>query len=513
MSVIEKVIESIAPGVAANRAAQRLRLERINAARRGYEGGALGRRTEGWKTSSRDANAEIAPSLTLLRNRSRDLRRNNPYANAAIESIIDNTIGYGIKPKFKGRNKTVTKRAAETWKLHCETTGIDFDGKHDIYGLEALAMGAIAEAGAVLARRRLLTSAQMRDRGVSLPFQIQILEPDFIDTRKDGLQSDGSIDIHGIRYEKNGGIRGYWLFDNHPGAAGLRLTAVSNFVPARDVLHIFRMDRPGQVHGVPWSAPVMLRLRNFDEYEDAEIERQKVAACFAVFFSSDTPNDVNDPKKIQLSERLEPGMIDFSPPGMTPQFAQPRGVDGYKDFGWQTLHAIAAGFGVPYEVFGDLAGVNFSSGRMGWQNYQRRIDRWQWQMFIPGFCSGVLSWFNSSCQFAGVLSEDCAAVWVPPRRMMVNPKEEIAAKKEEIRNGLTTWPQAVTELGFDAQEQAEAIAESNALLDSLGLKLDCDPRFALPAGSAGATQDAGSNTMNSGDEKQLTGKSKEDGGK
>jgi lambda family phage portal protein len=491
MNLFERAIATISPGYAVRRALDRARLELVRST--GYEGAALGRRTANWKSSGRDANAEIAPALPLLRNRSSDLRRNNPYAEAAMSAIVDDLIGYGIRPKIKGRTKTQTKKVAELWRQHAETTLIDYDGKHDIYGLEALAANAIVERGASLARRRLLSTAEMKARGAVLPFQIQVLEPDLLDMTRDGPQPDGSIDIRGIRFEKNGGIRGYWLYENHPGSGSLRLTAQSNFVPARDVIHTFRMDRAGQVHGVPWAAPVVLRMRNFDEAEDAFVELQKVAACFGVWFSG-TESDLGK-TKIELAERIEPGQIGFAPPGTTPHFSSPPTVNGYKDFSSITLHAIAAGFGVPYEVFGDLSAVNYSSGRLGWQRYQRRLERWQWQMFIPSFCIGVWSWFNSSMQFVGATSEDCQAGWAPPRRMMVDPKNENAADKEEVRNGFSTWSQKVAERGYDPEQHAEEIKADNDLLDRLGLKLDCDPRFALPAGSAGATE--------KGEEKEL----------
>lgn len=498
LNLLERAIATIAPGYAVRREIDRRRLGLIRGM--GYEGAAVGRRTQNWKTSSRDANAEIAPALPLLRNRSSDLRRNNPYAEAAMSSIVDDMIGYGIRPKFKGRTKTQTKKAAELWAAHAETPAIDYDGKHDIYGLEALAANAIVERGASLVRRRLLSTAEMKARGAVLPFQIQLLEPDLLDMTRDGPQPDGSVDIKGIRFEKKGGIRGYWMYDNHPGSGSMRLTAQSNFVPARDLIHTFRMDRAGQVHGVPWAAPVMLRMRNFDEAEDAYVELQKVAACFSVWFSG--LESENGQTKIDLAERLEPGQIGFSPPGTTPHFTSPPTVNGYKDFSSITLHAIAAGFGVPYEVFGDLSGVNYSSGRLGWQRYQRRLERWQWQMFIPSFCVGVWSWFNSSMQFVGAMSEDCQAGWAPPRRMMVDPKNEIAADKEEIRNGLSTWSQKVAERGYDPEQQAEEIKTSNELLDKHGLKLDCDPRFALPAGSAGATG-KGNDQETQSEEKEL----------
>ena len=49
------------------------------------------------------------------------------------------------------------------------------------------------------------------------------------------------------------------------------------------MLHLFDRLRPGQVRGVPWFAPVILKLRDLDEYDDAELVRKKIEACFAAF--------------------------------------------------------------------------------------------------------------------------------------------------------------------------------------------------------------------------------------
>lgn len=483
-NLFERAIAVVAPSYAVTRAMSRMRLDVLTArsANSGYDGAASGRRTTNWKTSGRDANAVIAPSLQILRNRSRDLRRNNPYAAAAMSYHVDNLISYGIKPQVDDAV------AAAMWAKHAETTGIDYDGLHDVYGQQALAVDTMVEAGGVLIRRYLLTTAQQKAKGLALPYQQQVLEPEFLDMTRDGPASDGSVDIRGIRIEQNGGIRGYWLFDEHPGSSGLRTRATSRFVPARDIIHLFRVDRPGQLHGVPWAAPVMLRLKNFDDYEDAQIERQRIAACFAAFMQG-FEGAPGEKAKIEIKEKIEPGMISFTPPGTTVEFGTPPTVEGYKDFSSITLHAVAAGIGVPYEAFGDLNGVNFSSGRMGWQQYQRRVDRWQWQTIIPRMCMPMWDWFDSSLQFTGNTKQDVQATHIPPRRIMVNPKEEVTALVAEIRSGLTTWPQAITERGLDPKKQAQGIADANKMLDDLDIKLDCDPRFALPAGSAGKTQD------------------------
>jgi capsid protein len=146
--------------------------------------------------------------------------------------------------------------------------------------------------------------------------------------------------------------------------------------------------------------------------------------------------------------------------------------------------------GIPYELLtGDLKGVNFSSGRLGWLHFARRVDVWQWRMLIPQLCDQVWRWFMEAQVLlpAGV-RDDVKAQWVPPRRDMVDPKAETDNVKDRVRNGLTTWPDALRELGVtDPKQHAQDIADSNALLDSLGLILDCDPRMVAAAGAASQT--------------------------
>lgn len=125
---------------------------------------------------------------------------------------------------------------------------------------------------------------------------------------------------------------------------------------------------------------------------------------------------------------------------------------------------------------------------MGWLHFARRVDVWQWRMLIPQLCVGVWRWFmEAQALLPGGVLEDVKAEWTPPRREMVDPKSEIEAVKQRLRNGLVTWPDALRELGItDPHAHAKNIQEANALLDELGLILDCDPRKVLAAGSAAA---------------------------
>jgi capsid protein len=51
----------------------------LNIAGRAYDGAKTGRRTDGWMTASSSANSEIGAAGNRLRDRARDLARNNPY--------------------------------------------------------------------------------------------------------------------------------------------------------------------------------------------------------------------------------------------------------------------------------------------------------------------------------------------------------------------------------------------------------------------------------------------------
>ncbi len=102
---------------------------------------------------------------------------------------------------------------------------------------------------------------------------------------KIGDLPNGGFIVQGVEFDPLGRRRAYWMFPVHPGEVAMfrRASLTSQPVPASSVLHLFDRLRPGQVRGVPWLAPVILKLRDLDEYDDAELVRKKIEACFAAF--------------------------------------------------------------------------------------------------------------------------------------------------------------------------------------------------------------------------------------
>jgi len=119
---------------------------------RGYEGAARGRRTDGWRSPGTSADSEITTAGALLRDRMRDLVRNNPHAAKAVAVLVNNIVGAGIMPRAASGDDRLDRTVNdlwEAWPRHC-----DADGQLDFYGLQTLVCREMVEAGEVLVRRR-----------------------------------------------------------------------------------------------------------------------------------------------------------------------------------------------------------------------------------------------------------------------------------------------------------------------------------------------------------------------
>ena len=164
-----------------------------------------------------------------------------------------------------------------------------------------------------------------------MPLQLHVLEGDFLDIARTMSVANGHI-IQGVQFNMIGQREAYWLYNYHPGGVYMlnpRGGILSQPVPASEVMHQYCILRPGQVRGVPWLAPVMLALRDLDDYRDAERMRKKTEACLAgiVVRPEGSTGPIGavstDPKTGNVLERMYPGMIEYLKPGEDIKFNTP----------------------------------------------------------------------------------------------------------------------------------------------------------------------------------------------
>jgi lambda family phage portal protein len=443
--------------------------------KRHYEAAAIGRRTSGWMSNTQDANSSAMPAISKIRGLSRDLIRNNGWARSAIREITRNTIGWGIKSKPVGGGPSLSA----LWKRWSESTECDADGVSTFAGLQRLALATVATSGSVLVRRR----NRLETDGFSVPLQVQILEPDFLDTTHDGVTERGKT-IEGVEFDLLGRRVAYWIFDDHPGSSSLR-SLKSKRIPASEIRHVFMRDRPGQSIGVPWLAAAIVGLEDFDQFEDASLVRQKIAACFAAFVKNIDGSDVSIGEQDEddpLVESLEPGTLSYLKPGQEVQFTSPPAtVD--TEFSIRTLRKIAAAIGVTYEgLTGDYSQVNFSSARMARIAHWGNVHEWRWDMMIPQFCDPVWSWFCEAAVFSGRAESIVPAEWTPPPMPMIEPDREGLAINRLVRSGAMTFSEMIREQGNDPESHLKEYASDLKRLDELGIQLDSDVRKVSQAG-------------------------------
>ncbi len=474
---LDRVTAPIAPRWTLRRQRARVAAELLV---RHYDAASGGRRTKGWRRSSTDANAAIGPGLARLRESARDLVRNNSYAEAALSTIVDQAVGYGITAK----PAVASPRVQEAWNRWANSTDCDADGRHDFAGLQKLVLRTVAESGECLVRRRL----RLPQDGFAIPLQVQVLEPDFLDTAKDliTLPNGGRI-VQGVEFDAIGRRVAYWLFREHPGSAQ-GMFGASVRVPAESVQHVFRALRPGQVRGPSWFAPVLLRFKDFDEFEDATLMKQKIAACLAVITSdvdgTAPPLGTADDTPTPGIDSLEPGMIMNVPPGRSITVVDPPAVREYSDYTKTQLRGIATGLGVTYEdTTGDYQDLNFSSARMSRLRRWARVDDDRWRLLIPQFCDPTWGWVMEAAAVMGLVpAGPIAAEWTTPPMPMIEPDKEGLAYQRNIRSGIMTLSEAIRERGYDPKALLEEMATDNATLDRLKLILDSDPRKMTQAG-------------------------------
>ncbi len=441
---------------------------------RAYEGATTGRRLGNWGLGSAGPNNALSGSLSQLRSRSRDLFRNNPWVANGFRSLASNLVGCGITPRWILDDAELKKSIQQKWFEW--TNDADFDGQTDFYGLQMLVAQTLMQSGEVLIR---IVPGTLQDKAI-VPLTLQVLEPDFLVDDYDRVLDNGNKLQMGIEFNPRGKRVAYHLHKSHPGEANLNQVNTIR-VPAQNILHIYRIDRPGQLRGAPWVSSVLLKLRELDQYEDAELVRKKTAALFAGFITE--PGDFNPQGERSDEIGLEPGMLKHLAPGESIEFSQPSDVGGsYEVWIKQQLRGVAAGMGVTYEqLTGDLTGVNYSSIRAGLIEFRRQVECLQHHLIVQQLCQPITNRWIHLAVLSGAISipdyinnprKYQRVEWQPPGWDWVDPLKDIKAEILAMQHNLKARQDIIAKYGMDAEEVDTKISQDKFRENLLKINTD-----------------------------------------
>ena len=431
-----------------------------------YDAGGTGRRMRGFMPSNFGPNA-AASNVPLVQSRIRDLRRNEWSPPSVVRAYTVNTVGTGIVPRPKTDNTEMKRRHNELWTRFVRTA--DADCVLDFYGLTALIARAKVSDGEAFIRLRW---RRLSD-GLPVPLQLQVLESDFVPRLDADVYPElpkGNYIREGVEFDRIGRRVAYWMFRAHPGERkGLTVNANELYrVPASEVMHVFEPLRPGQIRGVSDLAPVVTRLKNTGDFDDAVLERQRIANLFVSFITQATPTPGVDPITMKpLSYdgapgvSMEPGATIPLLPGESVEFTEPPDAGaGYEAFmRWQYL-GVGAGIGVPYEILtGDAKDISDRTLRVLMDQFKRGIEQQQWLMFIPQFCQRVREAFGVAAVLAGEIptsevEEVNRVEWAPQAWPYMHPVQDVQARVMEIDAGIRSRQSVQSERGEDPEQVA-----------------------------------------------------------
>jgi lambda family phage portal protein len=448
---------------------------RVGAFIGGFEAGLANRRLKGFQPSRVHLNTLIAAAGSDITARARWLVRNNGYATNAIESWAGNVVGAGIKPSSMITDSGVKAQVQKLWLDW--TDEADAEGFTDFYGLQRRAAREVFIAGEVFFRFR----PRRSEDGLTVPLQLQMLPSEMLP-----INRNGNVIRQGIEFDAIGRRVAYHFLRRHPGDMtdpGLAGEVVR--LPASEIVHVIDPVDAGQLRGVSRFAAGIVKLFLLDQYDDAELDRKKVAAMHALFITTPAPaepldaaegRDENDERTIDL----QPGQITMLEPGEEVQTSAPADSgQTYEPFQYRTLLQVSAALGVPYAYLSnDMLKANYSNSRLALLEFRRRIEAYQHAVVVWQLCRQVWARWMDTAVLAGALDlpryddrrrEYLACGWLPPKWDWVDPLKDARAEIEQIDAGLKSRTQALAERGYDSEQVDAEIAADRAREQKLGL--------------------------------------------
>jgi lambda family phage portal protein len=478
----ESLIAKVSPTWGLDRMRSKAKLAIVQDRLRAYNGASFGPMTRDWIVNRNSAQTELYYAQPTLRDRMRDLVRNDAFAKRAIHALTNNIIGTGIIPTINSTATGAQQKTEKSFLEWCSSFDSDYYGYSTFYGNQRLSTMAMTTDGGVLIVKR------YKGMGRKMQLSLQILEIDYLVEWRTFVNDDMSYVRKGIHYDYQGKVLGYDIYEQHPGDNLIMTGLKYNFVPAKDVIHLFRTDRPGQGVGEPWGAAAMLDLKMLNDYLILQAHKQRLSASLTGVIQTTAAADFGDSGSASArpndqyggiaSEGFVPGIWQVLFPGETMGFMPTPKVDELDIYVKTYLKKIASGFNLTYEVMsGDMADTNFASGRMGWIEMHRFIESMQEHLLIPRLCERVWAWWYElevlkGTAAAGSYGLGCS--WTAPRREMIDPVKETKAMIEQIQAGLLAGSDAVRTMGNDPVKHIAEMVRWKNMLNDAGLVVSSD---------------------------------------
>lgn len=466
-----------------------------------YAGANVSRLTADWVAAPLSADAAIRGDLRLTRDRARQLVRDNAYAQRYVTAAADNIIGAdGVRLQCLNRTSAgaldddVNDAIETAWEDWCLPEHATVDGLLSMTDVACLAVEMWKQDGEALIR---LWDGFDNPHG----FAVQPLDADMLDHMYTGIAPSGNEVRMGVERNRWGRPVAYWLWKVHPNDTGLFAAAEQRRerVDAKDIIHLYTVERPGQSRGITAFACVMGELNHLGSYQEAELIAARQGAAQPIMYEQDPQHSaVAEDTPTEMPQEVEPGANYLLPIGVTATVMKAEHPSqSFGVFMKAVLRAIATGLGISHaSLTGDLSDANYSSmrdGKLTERDRWRRAQRW---LAVQLYRRVFLRWLRMAALKGTValpsfdVARYAAHRWLPRGWAWVDPEKDIKAAALEIAYRLNTRTNVAGGNGRDFGEIAAEIAAEEELLAELNL-LSVGAAPGIP-GPALSVEDTGS---------------------
>ncbi len=458
--------------------------------KRSYAGANTGRLFADFLTSSTSADAEIKNNIRLLRDRSRELARNDPYISRYLNLMVSNVVGkHGIRVSSKSRNDNGSLDLAanqlieRAWKEWSQIGNCTINERMTFLDCQKIFVETLFRDGEILVRK-------IKNTNSPFGFQIQFLEADHLDENKNqNADKNGNSIKMGVEVNKYGKPIAYHLFKKHPfDNTYPRPSQEYIRVPADEIIHAYLPQRAEQTRGVSLIAPVMANMKMLSGYYEAEIVAARVGASKMGFITSgDGDGYVGDGEMedtFNPTMNAQAGVFEQLPAGMDFKAFDPtHPTSAFESFTTSVLRSIASGLNISYHALtNDLTSVNYSSIRQGALEDRSMYQLYQ-QFVIDHFINPIFKSWLEMAMSTGYINLPIAKFdkfstainYIPRSFSWIDPLKEMQANVVGLQNGITTYSDIVSSYGKDVEEIFEQHQKEKELADLYNISTAFQP--------------------------------------
>lgn len=423
--------------------------------------------------SARSANS--AAVRLKLRTRARYEAANNSYARGIVSTLANDLIGSGPRLQLLTTDQQSNRAIEAAFMAWCDSIGLPEK------------LRTMRQARAVDGEAFLFLDTDPSLAPVQL--SVRAYEADQVATPYPYPLDPLAVD--GIRFDRAMRPIEYHLLRSHPGD-DLRFGLGFEFdrVPAANVVHWFRPDRPQQYRGIPELTPALPLFAQLRRYTLAVLAAAETAADFAAVLYSDMPPDgeTADAEPFESLD-IERRMMTTLPAGWKMnQFKPEQPATTYEMFKREILNEIARSLNVPYNVAaGNSSSYNYSSGRLDHQTYYRSLGVDQSQLERVALEPIFAAWLAEAAMATDLIPGGADRPggwphrWLWPGIEHVDPEKEANAQEIRLRNLMTSFSDECQRQGVDPESRAQTIANDLAMFERLKIPVPAAWAIATPA--------------------------------